>query len=178
MGVEPDQHQADGHGQGKRHVPGVEDKLLQHDGHQVEPEAGANHPRHQKNHGSRFIAPVPQPALQIPVNRNEVQAVVKRQQHRGDEDEAHRIAQHKLEIPEAGVDDRPRHGDKGDPGEGRADHAEGHEIPFGVAVGDKEAGVVGGAPGGEVRNAHQHREITDQKGQKDEWRHAFGAVSL
>ena len=136
--VEPNEHDHDKDCTDERHMPGIEDEVLEDKADDIEPHRGTDKFGENEEGSSRLVtAPAETPA-EVTVDRGEVQLVIDRQQEEGnrkiagDETEAH------LEISHVALEHHSRHRDKGDAGDGSPYHAEGDHQPRALSVTTEE----------------------------------------
>ena len=103
----------------------------------------------------------PKRPSQVGVDGDQFEPVVEGQQHVGDHEITHQVAQHQLEIVEVGVPHLAGYGNKGDPRQGGPDHAEGHHVPGRLPVPGK-VGIHIYLAGGDARDQEQDGKINDQ----------------
>jgi len=160
VGIGPDQCDGDHHGKHKGDVPVLEQGQVQHARHHEEPEGGADGLGEQEEEGAGLMGNLPETAMQVRVDGDQLQPVVEGKQDVGDDEIAHQVAQHQLEVVEMGVPHLAGHGDKGDARERGTNHSEGHHVPGRLPVPGK-VGIQGGPAGGDAGDQEQNRKIND-----------------
>ena len=81
---------------------------------------------------------LPHSGIEIVVNRGEIQAVIDRQQHKGNDEIAEQLANDNLEIAERVATDRAGNTDEGHAAERGTHHAKSDKHPVTFAVADEK----------------------------------------
>ncbi len=145
----------------KRHMPRVEDDILQNKYDQIKTYARPHGAREQKERSTGFIGIRSEALLQISVNTGEVEPVIERKQHVGNNQVAEKEPENHLHIGKLRATHPARHRHKAHTRDGRTEHADGHHPPGRFAVSEKECIIVGALAPYNVRNKPERREVND-----------------
>ena len=140
-GIKPDEGHRQDHSKLKRHLPLVEQEILENRCHQKEPEGSDEHPGEQKEKGTGAVTYSAESLLEILVNGSDLHLVVQGYQHPGNDQVSEEVSHHDLHIGELRVPHPAGNRDKGHPGKGGSDHAKGHHEPWRFPVALEEYGI-------------------------------------
>ena len=157
-GVEPDEQNECRHGEGKRHMTGIEDKALENHADDIELHRRPRHLADEKEEGATEIAALAQPALQIGVDARQPALVIHRHEHKGHGKVSQDISHAHLQIGHLHAEHHAGHGDKRHARDAGPDHAEGNHRPRRTVTRAEEVTVVGLATG-QPRQGEQAKEI-------------------
>ena len=159
-GVEQDDGYEDHRRYPEGYAPGGEDKLVEHEDHQVHAQRGAEEARDDEEEGAGALAAEAKALGEVGVDGGEVELVVQRQEDQGDGGVAEDIAEDHRHV-EPLVDQHvagDRH--ESDARERGPDHAVCHHGPGRLASGTEEGLVaLGAAPPGEPHNEEKQQRV-------------------
>ncbi len=128
-GIDPDEQDREDDSDLEGYFPGIKDELLEHDGHQEEPERGSQNARHKKRKGADLVAHLSESPQQVLVNRCDIEAVIEGHEDKGDDQVTCEVPEYHLHIAEFTAFYPSRDRDEGNARQGGTDHPKGHQVP-------------------------------------------------
>ena len=115
--VEPDEAHGGCRRRCKGYAVGVEDEFLQDETHQIEPQRGAQQLGYEEERSSRAVGLASQPVAEVGVDGSQVEPVIEREQHVGNDDVAREETHARLQVGHVDASHHARDGDKRDSGQ-------------------------------------------------------------
>lgn len=150
----------------------TEHKSLQHTRYHEQASCRAGQPRQDKEQSPRFLRGSAEALVEVSVNGGEAAFVKQRHQHGGYNKVTDNIAENRLQVAELRQAYFAGHGNKGHAGQGIADKAKRHQVPYRIAVACKIRLRIIFARG-KIGHEQQHAKVSGNTCQKHNWSHKW-----
>ena len=157
--IKPDKQYHDRNRDPERNTNSIEHETLQEDTDDKETDCRTRHLGQEEERCSGLIRTLPQPLLQITINRSEIITVIDRKQKKSNQEITQDKTDAHLKIGHIRSHHHARHTDKGDARNGSTHHTESNHIPRRTAVGTIESFITCHFTGSKMTEEQQHTEV-------------------